>query len=140
MSSGDDFEVTECSGWHFLTPTSIWIDLAKNFFFIFFQNFLTHFKLFLAYKWGKTEGKILKMPIFQKWSPKSKIRNGYDLRLYVNSLRRLWWPLKCEIGCAPAPFHWAHEITVFKNLHSSSSLKSDLWVQNSIFEKLFKIA
>ena len=139
MSSGDDFDNTEGSGWYLWTPTNIWIDFAKIFFFHFFPNFLTHFKLFLAYKWGKAEGEILKMPIFQKWSPKSKIRNGYDLRLYVNYLRRLWWPLKCEIRCAPPPFHWTHKNTVFKSFHSSSSLKSDLWVQNSIFEKLFKI-
>ena len=41
------------------------------------------------------------MKKFQKWGPKSQIRNGYGIRLYFNSLQRPWWPRKHEIGYAP---------------------------------------
>ena len=67
---------------------AIW---GKNFFH-FFENFCFTFKPFWLQNAAKLSEKFLKMSIFQKWSLKSKIRNGEGLRLYVNCLRRLWWP------------------------------------------------
>ena len=91
---------------------------------------------------AKLRGKFWKMSIFQKWSLKSKIRNGYGLRLYVNSLRRLWWPWKPIIGCAPAlsrtPIKHCFSKALIA-LHSPSSQKPHFWLRKSIFEKLFKI-
>ena len=43
-----------------------------------------------------------KIRIFQKWSPKSKIRNGEALRLCLDCLPRLWRPSRPEIGNAPS--------------------------------------
>ena len=52
---------------------AIW---GKIIFFIFFENFCFTFKQFWLQNEAKLSTKFLKMSIFQKWSLKSKIRNG----------------------------------------------------------------
>ena len=100
MAFNDSLDVRECSGTHSAPPTNIWNNLKKFDFFSFFQIFCLHFKPFLLEKWSKAESKKVKKSIFWKWSLISKIRHGYDLRLCLNFLWRLWGLWKREIGFA----------------------------------------
>ena len=79
---------------------SIWRKKVFLTFFNFFQAILAKFLLKNEAKMETTKSKIR---FFQKWSPKSKIRNGEALRLCLDCLPRLWWPSRLDIDNAPSP-------------------------------------
>ena len=107
MASDDFLDVPESSGMDFRLSTSFWSNLAKNYFFDFFQFFLTVFSLFLAWKWRKAEGeKSQKLKFFENEALNQK-SGSVKVLGYVSTFFDDYDDLRnSKLGMPPSPcFH-----------------------------------